>query len=75
MRFTASKTAVLRWMVACEWPSKSVVRLPLKTCLHTPNALLGTATRCAKAVGQHAAGEHFVSEIKAITGKLCAWPV
>ena len=51
MHFTVSKTAVLGLMFACEWPSKSVIRLPLKTCVHKSNALLDTATRRAKAVG------------------------
>ena len=51
MHFTVSKTAVLRLMVACEWPSKSVIRLPLKTCVHKVNAFLNTAVRRAKTVG------------------------
>lgn len=51
MHFTVSKTAVLGLMVACEWPSKSIIRLPLKTCAHKSNVLLDTAIRRAKAVG------------------------
>ena len=51
MHFTVPRTAVLGLMVACEGPSKSVIRLPLKTCVHTSNALLDTATRRGKAVG------------------------